>query len=349
MSPFFFGMLNYWNETIENIMKDQRSTFKLIVNNVIYEVSLSYALGISSLITENYLKDPTFNELTIEIIENNDIKEKEIHEEFRKFIRGEKISREVFYQIGISLMNKEMIKKWCHSYELTNETYIGNHFEEMKEEIKLLRDEELIFILKNCKVTVEKEDIIWEIVKERIEGKNKNKIDDKQRKEKKLKKSMLIGAIESKYLKKEYFREYIEKIEDDDIIDTKVLENIIEILLRNINNLDFKIIQQEEKDNIEKIIKHEEGNNFDGILKYLQDEYGEKIFSEGISISASSTQNRSPKDVIDYKNDYEYKHWRSSDKPDSWLEIAFIQKKVRISGYSFQSSHYPVNDWHLKS
>ena len=33
------------------------------MNNTIDEVPLSYALGISPLITENYLKDPSFKEI----------------------------------------------------------------------------------------------------------------------------------------------------------------------------------------------------------------------------------------------------------------------------------------------
>ena len=51
-------MLNYWNETLENISRDQRNDkFIFIVNDVRYEVPLSFALGISPLITEQYLKD----------------------------------------------------------------------------------------------------------------------------------------------------------------------------------------------------------------------------------------------------------------------------------------------------
>ena len=36
-------MLNYWNETLENISKDQRNDkFRLNMNNIIYEVPLSF-------------------------------------------------------------------------------------------------------------------------------------------------------------------------------------------------------------------------------------------------------------------------------------------------------------------
>ena len=69
----------YWNETLENVIKDQRNyKFKIIVNNIVHEVPLSFALGISPFITQEYLKDPTFQELHIRI--NNTIKEEEIHE-----------------------------------------------------------------------------------------------------------------------------------------------------------------------------------------------------------------------------------------------------------------------------
>jgi len=51
-------MLSYWNETLKNISQDQRKDkFVFIVNNIRYEVPLSYALGISPFITEQYLKD----------------------------------------------------------------------------------------------------------------------------------------------------------------------------------------------------------------------------------------------------------------------------------------------------
>ena len=200
-------MLSYWNETLENISKDPRKdSFKMIVNNIIYEVPLSYAFGISPYITNQYLKDPTFNELNIKInISDNNNNKNKIQEEFCKFIKGGKISSEIFYKIGINLENKEMIKQWSKSEKLMKERvitiikanrkishnnnfenikeeleFIGEHIEEMKEEIKELEDEELIFILKNDKTRVEKEDIIWEVVKEKIdnnleEGKNNNK------------------------------------------------------------------------------------------------------------------------------------------------------------------------------
>ena len=66
--------LKYWNETLENIIKDQRNDkFKIILNNIVHEVPLSFALGISPFITEEYLKDPTFKELNIRI-NNNTLK-----------------------------------------------------------------------------------------------------------------------------------------------------------------------------------------------------------------------------------------------------------------------------------
>ena len=119
-------MLRFWNETLENISKDQRNDkFTIIVNNFSYKVPLSYALGISPFITENYFKNPTLHkvELNINVTGNSSKSEKEIQEEFSKFIKGNKISREIFYEIGIQLKNKEMIKKW-KKQELTKETII---------------------------------------------------------------------------------------------------------------------------------------------------------------------------------------------------------------------------------
>ena len=196
-------MLNFWNETLKNISQDQRKDkFKFIINKIIFEVPLSYALGISPLITEKYLKDPTFQTYEIED------KEK-IEEEFSKFIRGEKIRKDIFIKFGKLLKNKEIIKKWKQTEEMTKETvieylkniediyynndninnhnnnqenqnnknnirkefidiedieeeikYIGNHLEEMKEGIKELREEELIYIIRNQNISIEKEDFI---------------------------------------------------------------------------------------------------------------------------------------------------------------------------------------------
>ena len=72
-------ILSFWNDTLKNISQDQRKDkFAFVINNIIYKVSLSYALGISPFITEQYLKDPTFNRF--------EIKDKEkIEEEFLNF------------------------------------------------------------------------------------------------------------------------------------------------------------------------------------------------------------------------------------------------------------------------
>ena len=60
-------MLCYWNETLKNISQDQRKDkFVFTINKIRFEVPFSYALAISSQITEKYLKDPTVNEIEIE-------------------------------------------------------------------------------------------------------------------------------------------------------------------------------------------------------------------------------------------------------------------------------------------
>ena len=301
-------MINYWNETLENISKDQRTDkFNFIVNNMIYKVPLSFALGISPLIIKNYLKDPTFNEFSITLNKNecSEISEKEIHEEFSKFLKGEMITRKIFYEIGISLQNQEMIKQWAKSKEFKKETiiqsikeyhtfanmnmkeeleYIGEHFEEMKEEIRELNDEDLILILKSQKIKVEKEDLIWEIVKERIQNKSQKNFKDK----KSLYKSELMEAIEINYLKKKYLEEYVEMIEQEDIQrEPKIFKKIKNFLVKNLN----MHILPKEKINIQ----HKEGQDFEGIFKYLQTKFGKNLHEQGIiSISASPTITNKP-------------------------------------------------------
>ena len=58
-----YQMITFWNETLENISKDKfREKFNFIVNKTVYTTPLSFALGISPLVTQKYLIDQTFNE-----------------------------------------------------------------------------------------------------------------------------------------------------------------------------------------------------------------------------------------------------------------------------------------------
>ena len=251
-------MLSYWNETLKNISQDQRKDkFVFIVNNIRIEVPLSYALGISPFITEEYLKDPTFKEFKININirhENENAKEKEnkdkekLEEEFLKFVKGKEIRKEIFVEIGKQIKNKEMIKKWKNSNEKNKESimkyiksiheiedtgdindiedkgnienienvkeeieYIGNHLEEMKEEIKELKLEEIIYILRKEDISIKSEDTIWEIIKERI-----NEMKSEKNYRNREMRRILFENIQIKYLNKQHFKEYIEEIEGED-------------------------------------------------------------------------------------------------------------------------------------
>ena len=149
-------MLSFWNETLKNISQDQRKDkFRFIINKIIYEVPLSYALGISPFITEQYLKDPTFRKLKI------DDKEK-LEEEFSNFIRGKAIPKEIFIKLGKLLKNKEMVAKWKNSNPITKETVIEN--------IKSIRE---IYYQNNennfLNINPEKETNYFEEIKDEIE------------------------------------------------------------------------------------------------------------------------------------------------------------------------------------
>ena len=209
-------MFSFWNETLKNISQDQRKDkFVFIINETEIEVPLSYALGISPYITQQYLKDPTFREMKIQ-------DEEKIEKDFSDFIRGKEIKKDIFIKIAKLLKNKEMIKTWEKSSQLTKETvieyiqiineindsynnnkkdnnedtkekenngikaerkilgndyfkeieeeilYIRAHLEEMKEEVKKMNQEELIYIIRGSDINVKSEDIIWEICKDRI-------------------------------------------------------------------------------------------------------------------------------------------------------------------------------------
>ena len=246
-------MMSYWNETLQNINQDQRrEKFIFSVNKRKFEVPLSYALGISSFISEQYLKDPSFRSFEIED------KEK-IEEEFSNFIQGKEIKEETFIKFGKILKNQEMIKKWKNSFELTNKgvinylnscyeiknksnpknqgfkdyediktelEYLINHFEEMKDDIKDLNDNILIYLLRSENLLVKNEDIIWDTIKGRIKDLNKeiNKNDIKKNLKERNQKArrFLLNAIHIKCLNKTNFKEYIEEIKSEDIseIDT---------------------------------------------------------------------------------------------------------------------------------
>ena len=326
---------------------------------------MSYALAISPLITDCYLQDPTFNEFTFKFNKNNcKISDNEIQEEFSKFIKGENISREFFYEIGINLKNQDMIKKWSKSEKLTNEKiiksfkvkrtifhnrtdefkkeidYIIEHLEEMEGTIKELSDEELIFLLRNDKFQVEKEDIIWEIVKTRIESQNpdeKNKINLRN-------KSILMGMIEVKYLNQDCLKEYIEKVEEENIeSEPNIFKKIKKILLNNLDNLKLEGKLNRNSIKIDPV----QGEIFKGIIHYLKENNNQNIFDKGIiSITASSTEFGSPKQVIDYNWSG---FWASDTSPGNWLEFDFKDLKVKINGYSLKTYADGQNWIHLKN
>ena len=166
-----------------------------------------------------------------------------------------------------------------------------------------------------------------------------------------------MGTIEAKYLKKEYFIEYIEKIEEEDIErEPKIFKNLKEILIMNIKQLslgeNIKKLNDKDKDKGLEIT-HKSGNNFDGIFKYLENKYGENIIQQGIiSIEASSNSYSGnstygyPENLINYNWVHEF---YSENVPNSWFEVNFKNNKVKINGYSLKSANYGQNSYHLKN
>ena len=392
-------MLSFWNETLKNLTQDQRKDkFIFIINKTMFEVPLSYALGVSPLITEKYLKDPTFHKFEIED------KEK-IEEEFSKFIRGEKIKRNTFVKFGKLLKNKDMIKKWKKSEEITKETvieylkniedifynndnthddnqnngremididdikeeikYIENHLEEMKEEIKQLREEELIYIIRNKNINIEKEDIIWEIIKKRVKEMKKEiynkEINKKERDIKRKIRRILLENVKIKYLTEDNFKEYVEEIEacdisinschsnkEEDREDKKdekgnIWNQIQEIIL---NNKQSNTATEKGK---HQQIEHKDGKDFEGIIKYLKDNYGNNLHEQGIiTITASPNGNSiKPEQVIDYN--FKSYWYNSEDSLGGWWGINFIKKKVKMDGYSIKTANQNTNWAHLKN
>ena len=402
-------MLSFWDETLKNISQDQRKDkFVFIINNFRFEVPLSYALAISPHVTQQYLKDPTYNEFEIQ-------DQEKIEEEFSTFLRGQKIRKETFIKIGKLLKNKEMIKKWKMSNQMTEETdinslkiinkinsknnegtekevydiedikeeieYIIKHFEEMKEEVKSLPEEYLIYIIRNGVIKMENEDTLWEIIRERIKEMKRRmhtKGSDKKTIEKIRKiRRILLGSVKIKYLKNETFKEYIGEIEAEDLVDIENIESyrvssnkeeeeagdlwnqIQEIILNSIDINSKEEKRKEEKRKEEKrkeecqksiAIGHKEGKNFEGIIKYLEDKYGKDIHKKGIvNITVSSTYCRKPEKVINYQWNSD---WRTvDDSNEQWWSIDFRKMKVKINGYSIKTGntqYYHLRNWGIE-
>jgi len=377
--------LRFWNQTLQNISQDQRKDkFVFIINNEIFEVPLSYALGISPLITDQYLKDPTFREFQIS-------DKAKIEEEFLNFIEGKKISKEIFIKIGQFLKNKEMIAIWKRSFKSPKERateyikciheidhnsngqsqtikmkdfidndylkevlqYLGNHIEEMKEEIQKLRIDDLINLIRN-NILIESENTLWDIFKGPIKKmrnmSNNQKLQKKEKDSYREKRRILLESIQITNLNKKSFKEYIEELETEDILndlnhDTKrccVWKQLQTIIMNNIDG--FKISNNSNNFQIENrkstVIEYQ-GYNSKGIIQYLEKKYGpnHNIFS----ISASSTcSEESPDTVIKYESST---FWYSNDNIGEWWEINFKNTRVRLTGYSLKIYHYSIGDY----
>ena len=110
-------MLNYRNEILENLKNDKRNDkFAFIVNSIIYNVPLSFALGISRMISQLYLEDPSINEYYINIDDNNN--------NFEKLINGKSVESQFLYKIGLILDNEEMINYYKKHKPLSKENVI---------------------------------------------------------------------------------------------------------------------------------------------------------------------------------------------------------------------------------
>ena len=200
---------------------------------------------------------------------------------------------------------------------------------------------------------------MWEIIKERIKEMKKKIFngDEDKKKMQRIRKlrSIMLGFISIKYLSKTVLKEYIEEIEADDISDMEknereiIWNQIQEIFLNYIHESLLNQIKPEgKKEKNNKLIKYKDGNNFEGIIKYLQDRDGKNLHEKGIIIiSASSTHSSAkPEKVIDYNwND----RWCSNgETPGEWWEMNFVNKKVKINGYSIKT--YSCVQWnHLKN
>ena len=137
-----------------------------------------------------------------------------------------------------------------------------------------------------------------------------------------------MGIVQVQNLNKALIKEYIEMIKKEDIErETKLLNIIKEILIKNIDNL------QLERKGIK--IQHKKGQNFEGIIYYLEKKYGKNILEQGkMAISASSTSYGKPETVINFEVADD---WYSNGCSNNWIEFNFNDLKVKLNGYSIKS------------
>ena len=111
-------MFQSWNETLENIIKDPRNDkFKIIVNNFSYPVPLSYPLAISSIITEQYLKDPTLKKFNIKITtnENKNINDEKFKTNLVNSLKVKKYQVKYFFKLQLIFKTKKCLKNGVKS------------------------------------------------------------------------------------------------------------------------------------------------------------------------------------------------------------------------------------------
>ena len=178
MSKKIEMMLQYLNQTLNNLLKDSRSEkFTFINDKTEFKVPLSYALGVSSLITELFLKDPSNLQFDLNI--------SGYEGDFAKFLNGKEVHSNFLWKLGMRLKNSDIINYWKEKTTISMDNifsrieledldiseeikYISEHFEDIKDKISRISNNNLIKIMKNKNLIVSDENTIWNLIKTRL-------------------------------------------------------------------------------------------------------------------------------------------------------------------------------------
>ena len=335
----------YWNETLESISKDQRNDkFKFIINQNVYEIPLSLAIGLSPLISEKYLTDPTFNSFFID--------DEDLNKEFSNFLEGKPILDSIYYKIGKYLGNNKMIQKMLKKTEITKDTvgkliyfkrnnenmdikeelgFMSQHIDEMEEEIYKLNVEEVLYLFRLPTLKIDSENTLWKILKHFL-------LNEKRE----IFRQQIFGCINILFLSKEHFVDYIETI-DSNSIDIHIWNSLKNCIYDYVENIPF----HSRTLGTNKITIEYKNEPFNGLFNYLHKKCdGNPHEKKIITVSASSNIWKNPETVLDYPN---IEGWQSDMNPNNWIQFNFKTMMVNIDGYSLKTYNRASNIGHLKN
>ena len=191
--------------------------------------------------------------------------------------------------------------------------YIASHFEEMKDEIINLKNEDFISVLNNPHLLIKSEESLWDIIKNKLK-KNESSIYNDE---------YYLQFINIRYLSNNSLKDYFTHIKDI----TNLNQNIWNILIKCICS---KCLDDKNKTNIEE----------KSIFEYLNNLCSGNAYLKGlIDIQTTPTNCSSPEVVISPSTKYWYSRDGSNDlNNNNWIQIDEQLNNNDLNGPSYKKS-----------